>query len=297
MNLSKMVTRYNPLRQASPTPLSLARRGSSSDVMIEFNNVYKYYSRYHHLGAGIKHLLFRFPTVIKDMLTDRHLVLEGISFKIRRGECVGFFGRNGSGKSTTLGLIAGVLYPTAGSISVSGLVSPLLELGAGFHRDLTGRENIVLNGVLLGNLREEIAGKMEEIIAFSELGAFIDEPIRTYSSGMMTRLGFSVAIHLEPEILLLDEILAVGDIKFQQKCYKKIDDFRDRRVTIVLVSHNLPIMEQLCDRVFWIDDHKIRMVDSPEAVANAYYESEGISRAADRKVQPTFITNHLVSEA
>jgi lipopolysaccharide transport system ATP-binding protein len=179
--------------------------------------------------------------------------LKGISFVIREGETVAIVGRNGSGKSTILKIIAGVYRPTCGQIRVSGQVGALIELGAGFHADLTGRENIVLNGLLLGLSKQEIQSREPQILDFADLGDFIDSPVKQYSSGMFMRLGFAVATEIDPDILLIDEILAVGDESFRQKCATRIDDFRRRRKTIILVSHDLGAVRQLCQRALLID--------------------------------------------
>jgi lipopolysaccharide transport system ATP-binding protein len=204
--------------------------------------------------------------------------LHDIDFSVRRGETFGIIGRNGAGKSTTLGLMAGVLKPTTGVVTVRGRISPMLELGAGFHPELTGRENIYLNGVLMGMNRAEVAKKAQEIIDFSELGEFIDQPIRVYSSGMMARLGFSVVSSLDPEILLVDEILAVGDINFVQKCLDRMREFKAQGVTMVLVSHALEDIKKLCDRALWIENHRIRMLGEPGSVVTAYSGGDSVTR-------------------
>ncbi len=193
-----------------------------SEPVIIFDNVSKSYPLYHHITGGIKNFLFNLPKAVSSIKNSRYEVLRGIFFEVFKGETFAIIGRNGAGKSTILGLIAGVLIPSKGRVTVRGKISPLLELGGGFHPELTGRENIMLNGVLLGLTRLEVRKKMEEIIEFSELREFINQPIRTYSSGMLARLGFSVVSSLDPEILLIDEILAVGDMEFQKKCLVKI---------------------------------------------------------------------------
>lgn len=229
-----------------------------TQAIIEFSNVWKHYPYYHHLSGGLKHFFFNMPKYIREIRKQKYQALEDISFSIQKGECVAIIGRNGSGKSTTLGMIAGVLRPNKGSIHVRARVSPLLELGGGFHPELTGRENIRLNGVLLGLTIEQVKARTPEIIEFSELGQFIDLPIRTYSSGMLARLAFSVVAHLEPEILLVDEILGVGDAGFQKKCNEKIRSFKQQGVTIILVTHSTADVMDLCERCIWIDNHKVR---------------------------------------
>lgn len=242
------------------------------EPVITFRNVTKTYPYYGFITAGFKTFLFNLPKALKHT-KKRFTALENISFEVYKGECFGIIGRNGAGKSTLLGLIAGVLKPDKGEISVRGKISPLLELGAGFHPELTGRENIILNGILLGMTKREVLNKMDEIIEFSELGEFIDQPLRTYSSGMVARLGFSVVAHLDPDILLVDEILAVGDLNFQRKCMKKIESFRKNSVTIVIVSHSTEQIKRLCDRVMWIDEHKVKAIGKPDEVCRMYEES------------------------
>lgn len=198
------------------------------------------------------------------------LALDNINLIVKSGEIFGIIGRNGAGKSTMLKVISRVLIPTHGRVWIKGRVSPLLELGAGFHPELTGRENIYLNGTLLGHSRREIEERMENILEFSELGAFIEAPIRSYSSGMMARLGFSVATAWEPEILLVDEVLAVGDEAFKIKSKKRMEHFRSLNATTVLVTHQLKIIEELCDRVAWVEHGKILLVGKPDEVISEY---------------------------
>jgi ABC-type polysaccharide/polyol phosphate transport system ATPase subunit len=196
--------------------------------------------------------------------------LKGISFVIREGETIAIIGRNGSGKSTILKIIAGVYRPTAGEVRVSGQVGALIELGAGFHPDLTGRENIVLNGLLLGLSKQEIQARERQILDFAELGEFIDSPVKQYSSGMFMRLGFAIATEISPDILLIDEILAVGDEAFQHKCATRIDEFRRRGKTIVFVSHSLAAVRRLCQRALLIDSG-VLLADGPvDDVAGEY---------------------------
>jgi lipopolysaccharide transport system ATP-binding protein len=243
------------------------------EPLIVLNNVYKSFSLKSHFKGGIKHFLLHFLTAWQEMRQDCCFeVLKGISFSIYAGETFGIIGRNGSGKSTTLGLIAGVLNPDKGKIVVNGRVSALLELGAGFHPDLTGFENIILNGVLLGLTKKEIKLKIEKIIEFSGLGQFIYEPIRTYSDGMLARLGFSVAVHVEPQILLIDEILAVGDVSFQRRCLEKITEFKKKDVTIVFVSHGLGDIERICDRVALLNGGKLIQIGNPKKTIKKYME-------------------------
>lgn len=240
------------------------------EPVISFQEVSKFYPLYHQIG-GTKNLLFNLPHHLKTFRQSKQFeALRDISFEVYQGEKFGIVGYNGAGKSTTLGLIAGVLKPTRGKIVIRGRIAPLLSLGAGFHPDLTGRDNIVLNGVLMGLTRREVMRKMDEIIAFSELDEFIDSPLRIYSSGMIARLGFSVVAHLDPEILLIDEVLAVGDIRFRKKCTQKLMELKNSDVTIVLVTHSTEQLPGLCDRALWIENHHVRMIGDPYTIHQAY---------------------------
>ena len=244
--------------------------------IIAFEGVGKTYSLALHRGGGIKNLILNPPRAWRSMRADSRVVLSDFSLQIARGESIAVMGRNGAGKSTLLALIAGVIRPSTGTVTVNGRVSPLLELGAGFHPELTGRDNVMLNGVLLGLRRAEVAARMDRIVAFAELADSIDEPVRTFSTGMIARLGFSVAAHLDPEILLIDEVLAVGDTAFQAKCVEKIRDFQRRGVTIVFVSHELAHIRELCDRAVVVADHRAAFVgDVPAAIA--YYDSARVA--------------------
>jgi lipopolysaccharide transport system ATP-binding protein len=240
--------------------------------IIDFDRVGKTYALALHRGGGIKNLILNPPRALRNMRAESRVVLDDFSLKVARGESIAVIGRNGAGKSTLLALIAGVIRPTTGTLSVNGRVSPLLELGAGFHPELTGRDNVMLNGVLLGLRRADVAARMDRIVEFAELAESIDEPVRTFSTGMTARLGFSVAAHLDPEILLIDEVLAVGDAGFQAKCIAKIGEFRSRGVTIVFVSHELKHVKELCDRAVVVADHRAAFVGEV-AVAIAQYEA------------------------
>jgi len=198
--------------------------------------------------------------------------LRNISFSAKKGETLGIIGANGAGKSTLLGLIANTMLPTEGEIKAEGRISSLLELGAGFHPDLTGRENIFLNGSILGLEREEIEKKFDQIVAFSELENFIDMPVKHYSSGMYVRLGFSVAVEVDPDILLIDEVLAVGDETFRKKCLNKIVDFQERGKTMLIVSHDLDTLKKVCDRIMLIDEGKFIDMGEPLQVVERYKE-------------------------
>ena len=203
---------------------------------------------------------------------ETRTVLDDISFSIQKGEAVGLIGRNGCGKSTTLKLLTKIIYPNSGSVSVKGRVSALIELGAGFHPDMSGRENIYINAAIFGLTKKQIDAKLDDIISFSGLQDYIDNPVRTYSSGMYMRLAFAVAINVEAEVLFIDEILAVGDAAFQDKCFNKLIEIRDKGTTIVIVSHSLGQIEKICGRSIWIKDGKIEMDGKPVEVHAKYIE-------------------------
>jgi ABC-type polysaccharide/polyol phosphate transport system ATPase subunit len=197
-------------------------------------------------------------------------VLRDITFSVPQGETLGIIGRNGSGKSTLLKLLAGIYRPDHGKISVHGKVGALLELGAGFHPEFSGRENILINGIVLGLSKREVRRQLDDIVRFAELEAFIDEPVKTYSVGMYMRLGFSVAVHANPDVLLIDEILAVGDEGFSQKCFEKIAEFRRHGKTIIIVSHDLGTVSRWCDVMIWLKDGRIREQGLPQRVVDKY---------------------------
>ncbi len=207
-------------------------------------------------------------------------VLRGISFEVKKGEAIGLIGHNGCGKSTTLKLLTKIMYPDSGTIEMCGRVSSLIELGAGFHPDMSGRENIYINASIFGLTKKEIDERVEDIINFSELEEFIDLPVRTYSSGMYMRLAFSVAINVDAEILLIDEILAVGDAGFQMKCFNRLKEIKASGTTIVIVSHSMGQIEQICDRSIWIHEGKIKAEGKPKEVHPQYLEYIGDHRLA-----------------
>ncbi|MBK4771769.1 MULTISPECIES: ABC transporter ATP-binding protein [Pantoea] len=243
------------------------------DIAIEFNSVTKKYPLYHHIGSGIKELIFN-PKRALSLLSGRsYLAIENISFHVEKGQSVALIGRNGAGKSTSLGLVAGVIKPSSGSVVTRGRVASMLELGGGFHPELTGRENIRLNATLLGLRRKQLNERINKIIEFSELGEFIDEPIRVYSSGMLAKLGFSVITQVDPDILIIDEVLAVGDYAFQKKCIDTINQFKAKGVTILFVSHNLSDIEKICDRVIWIENHRLKATGSATDILEQYRSS------------------------
>lgn len=216
-------------------------------------------------------------TTIKGTLKFNEFVaVNNLSFELEKGKTLGLIGKNGAGKSTTLKLISGILKPTSGRIITRGNIVPMLELGAGFDLELTGRENIYLNGAVLGYTKKFLDLKMDEIISFSELGDFIEQPIRNYSSGMMARLAFSIASVVEPEILIVDEILSVGDAAFQKKSRNRMEELMNGGATVLFVSHDIEQIEELCDKVLWLEHGTKRMFGDCEEICALYKQEQGI---------------------
>ena len=245
-----------------------ASQNSTAETVISVRNVKKMFRVYRDRGNTLKdRILFAGRRKYEE-----HWVLNGVSFEVKRGEAIGLIGQNGCGKSTTLKMLTKILYPDEGTIEMKGRVSSLIELGAGFHPDLSGRENIYTNASIFGLSRKEIDARLEDIIAFSELEAFIDDPVRTYSSGMYMRLAFAVAINVDADILLIDEILAVGDAAFQAKCFRKLQEIKGRGTTIVIVSHAMSQLELICDRSIWVADGLVKMDGKPRDVHPRYME-------------------------
>ncbi len=241
---------------------------------IELDHVSRVYQKYsaRHRFQTFKSAIVRgdlFRSIKADELVS---AVEDVTLQVEEGATLGLIGRNGSGKSTLLKLIAGIAKPTAGAVSVRGKISALIELGAGFHPEISGRENVFINGIMLGLSKKEIASKFDEIVRFAGLEEFIDAPVKTYSSGMFMRLGFSIAINVNPDVLLVDEILAVGDAAFIPKCLDRIDDFRRRKKTILFVSHDLAMVGKICDTVAWLKDGRLRMLGEPKRVVDAYLQ-------------------------
>ena len=208
----------------------------------------------------------------RELMFQEFWALREISFQVKKGESIGLIGLNGSGKSTLLKIIAGVLKATTGNVKVEGSIAPLIELGAGFDMDLSARENIYLNGAILGYSRKEIAGKFEEIVDFAELWEFIDVPIKNFSSGMLARLGFSIATISQPDILIVDEILSVGDLAFQKKCEKRIAKMMENETTIILVSHSMEQIKEVCQKIVWLEKGVIREIGNANSLAGRYIE-------------------------
>jgi ABC-type polysaccharide/polyol phosphate transport system ATPase subunit len=205
--------------------------------------------------------------------TAKHWAIRDVSFALRAGEVAGFIGRNGSGKTTLLQTVAGVLQPDRGRLTRRGEVSCLLSLGAGFNATLTGRENVFLNGTILGVPQQKIEESIEEVIDFSDLGSFIDAPVRTYSSGMVSRLGFSIAMLADPDVVILDEVIRAGDAAFREKAGNFLDRFRGQHKTVLIASHSMDLIQKQCDRVFWLDRGQLRMEGDPREVSEAYLEA------------------------
>jgi len=238
---------------------------------IELMNVSKVYRRYsgRHFATLKSALLQR--SVLRDLQpSETFPALTDVSFRVPKGSAFGVIGRNGSGKSTALKLVAGITKPTSGAVRVEGRVSALIELGAGFHPEISGRENVFINGIMLGLSKREVQDRFDEIVDFAELREFIDAPVKTYSSGMYVRLGFAVAIHVKPDVLLVDEVLAVGDEGFTHKCLDKFSEFRRRGKTILLVTHSLQLVETLCDEAVWLDGGRVQTNGDPKRVTGAY---------------------------
>ena len=259
---------------------------AETEYSIQVEHVEKSFRVFLDKGQSFKErLLFR-----KRNRYEIRPVLRDISFQVKRGEAVGLVGHNGCGKSTTLKLLTKILYPDKGTITMKGRVSSLIELGAGFHPDMSGRENIYTNASIFGLTKKEIDARLQTIIDFSELEEFIDNPVRTYSSGMYMRLAFSVAIHVNADILLIDEILGGGDVNFQQKCFQRLQEIKAAGTTIVIVSHAMEQIEQICDRSIWIDNGKIRDEGIPKYVHEHYLsamEKERIAREAEHTPKAT----------
>ena len=237
----------------------------SEDIAISVENVSKVYKLYEKPSDRMKEALG-----FKKVPVKEHFALDSVSFQVARGETVGIIGTNGSGKSTILKIITGVLNPTGGRVAIDGRISALLELGAGFNMEYTGIENVYLNGTMMGFSNEEIEAKMDDILGFADIGDFVHQPVKTYSSGMFVRLAFAVAINIEPEILIVDEALSVGDVFFQSKCYHKFEEFKRMGKTILFVSHDLSSISKYCDRVVLLDKGHKRAEGAPKQIVDMY---------------------------
>ena len=258
------------------------------------SKVYRRYSRRRQFSTLKSALLSR--SLIRNLRPDETFAaVRDVTFAVPRGRTLGVIGRNGSGKSTLLKLVAGITKPTTGSVKVNGRISALIELGAGFHPEISGRENVFINGIMLGLTKREVARRFDEIVDFAEMKDFIDAPVKTYSSGMYMRLGFAVAIHVDPEVLLVDEVLAVGDEGFTHKCLDKFAEFKRRGKTILLVTHSLGLVERFCDDALWLDGGSMKGLGDPKRVVGAYITDVEVSEeqqlaAGDAKAHESAIT-------
>src|SRR5438093_2895004 len=233
------------------------------------SKIYRRYAQRKQFATLKSALLSR--SLISDLKPDQTFsALKDVSFSVPRGSTYGVIGRNGSGKSTALKLVAGITKPTSGIVRVDGRISALIELGAGFHPEISGRENVFINGIMLGLSKREVARRFDEIVEFAELQDFIDAPVKTYSSGMYMRLGFAVAINVDPDVLLVDEVLAVGDETFTHKCLDKFAEFRRRGRTVLLVTHSLDLVTRFCDEALWLDGGVAKAQGDPKRVIDAY---------------------------
>jgi ABC-type polysaccharide/polyol phosphate transport system ATPase subunit len=255
-----------------------------SDIAIRVDNLSKSYLTYARPSHRLLQSLFRH----RRTFYREFWALRDVSLEVRRGEVVGILGRNGAGKSTLLQLICGTVAPTSGTVEVNGRVAALLELGAGFNPDFTGRENVMVSASILGLTQAQIAERFDAIVAFSELEQFIDQPVKTYSSGMYVRLAFAVAVHMAPEIFIVDEALAVGDVAFRNKCLEKIRELVDQGVTILFVTHDISTLQLLCSRVLWLDQGQTKAIGDPIRVSQDYYAAMLSQRGAagTQAVQP-----------
>jgi ABC-type polysaccharide/polyol phosphate transport system ATPase subunit len=259
--------------------------------VVHASKVYRRYSRKRQF-ATLKSALLS-GSLIRDLSPDETFAaVRDVSFTVPAGRTLGVIGRNGSGKSTMLKLVAGITKPTSGTVTVNGRISALIELGAGFHPEISGRENVFINGIMLGLSKRQVAARFGEIVDFAELKAFIDAPVKTYSSGMYMRLGFAVAIHVDPDVLLVDEVLAVGDEGFTHKCLDKFAEFKRRGKTILLVTHSLGLVERFCDEAIWLDAGQMKAMGDPKRVVGAYItdvasQEEQQLATGDAKAQDT----------
>ncbi len=265
----------------------------NSIEVVNASKVYRRYSRRHQFSTLKSALLSR--SLIRDLRPDETFAaVRDVTFTLPRGRTLGVIGRNGSGKSTLLKLVAGITKPTSGTVHVNGRISALIELGAGFHPEISGRENVFINGIMLGLTKREITRRFDEIVDFAEMREFIDAPVKTYSSGMYMRLGFAVAIHVDPDVLLVDEVLAVGDEGFTHKCLDKFAEFKRRGKTILLVTHSLGLVERFCDEALWMDAGSMKAMGDPKRVVGAYVTDVEVTEeqqlaAGDAKAQESAV--------
>lgn len=240
--------------------------------IIKVNNVTVRFNLSNQKIDNLKEYVIRL--IKRELLFQEFIALKEVSFEIKKGESWGLVGSNGAGKSTLLKVISGIIKPYIGSVEIDGKISPLIELGAGFDGELTARENIFLNGTVLGHSMKYMREHFDEIVDFAELWEFLDSPIKNYSSGMKARLGFAIATIVKPEILIVDEILSVGDFKFRQKCEKRMQEMLSNGTTLIYVSHSLDTVKELCEKAVWLDKGSIKMIGSSEEVCNAYLNNK-----------------------
>jgi len=240
-----------------------------SDIAVSVDHVTKNFRMYRERNQSLKSAIMRGRTSVH----DNFLALDDVSFDVPAGSTFGLIGSNGSGKSTLLKCLANIYYPNKGSITHFGKIAAMLEVGSGFHAELSGRENIFLNGSILGMSKKEVTRKFDEIVDFSGVEQFIDQPVKNYSSGMYVRLGFSIAINVDPDILVVDEVLAVGDAEFQEKCFRKFGDFRAAGKTVILVSHSMETVQNMCDHAAWLSHGELQKVGPAESTIAAYISS------------------------
>src|SRR4029453_2601937 len=262
-------------RRAVTLLLPDRRTTDAAEPAVVVNDVSKRFRLYKEKSTSLKEGVTR----LRRSVFDEYWALRDVSLEVPTGTTYGLIGHNGSGKSTLLRLMAGIHRPTSGSVAVPGRVSALLELGAGFHPELTGRENVYLNGSILGLGRKAINAKIDEIVEFAGLGEFIDSPVKIYSSGMFVRLGFSVAVHVEPDILIIDEVIAVGDEDFQRRCFDHLYRLRNQGATIIMVTHSLPLVQTMCDNAAWLDHGELRAVGRAPEVVHQYLDQVNVVEA------------------
>ena len=249
----------------------------TANVAVEVNDVSKRFRLYHERNQSLKSAIMR----RRRSVYEEFWALKDVSFEVPQGSTFGLIGSNGSGKSTLLKCLAKIYYPTSGTIASHGRTAALLEVGSGFHPELSGRENVFLNGSILGMSRKEISAKFDEIVEFSGVEQFIDQPVKNYSSGMYVRLGFAVAINVDPDVLIVDEVLAVGDAEFQEKCRQKFRDLKAEGKTVVLVSHSMGQVRDMCDHAAWLRHGELVEVGEADRVIEAYAQSLGLAGAAE----------------
>jgi lipopolysaccharide transport system ATP-binding protein len=240
-----------------------------SEVAVRVDHVTKSFRLYHERNQSLKSAIMR----RRRSIHEDFLALEDVSFDVPAGSTFGLIGSNGSGKSTLLKCLANIYYPNKGSITHFGRIAAMLEVGSGFHAELSGRENVFLNGSILGMSRKEVTRKFDEIVDFSGVEQFIDQPVKNYSSGMYVRLGFAIAINVDPDILVVDEVLAVGDQEFQDKCFQKFTDFKKQGKTVILVSHSMQTVQTMCDHVAWLNHGELKAVGAAEPTIKSYIDS------------------------